>query len=160
MFFLDNHSLKVVVITVRTTTFVSRIWNKGYHGSAGASIWFCKIYRGKVAEVRLSTNSENQMSFSHSASPVVRDSSSTPSLRRLATYHSAPLLLCTPARAVSSSSTAKSETLRLSPSCGSVPSSRRKQPYRCSIAAGSSTMKIMLSQSCLLYTSPSPRDCS
>jgi len=51
MFFLDNHSLKVVVITVRTTTFVSRIWNKGYHGSAGASIWFCKIYRGKVAEV-------------------------------------------------------------------------------------------------------------
>ena len=50
-FFLDNYLLKVVVITVRTTIFVSRIWNKGYHGSVGASIWFCKIYHGKVAIV-------------------------------------------------------------------------------------------------------------
>ena len=52
-FFLGNHPLKVVVITVRTTTFVSRIWNKRYHGSVGALIWFCKIYHGKVAIVRL-----------------------------------------------------------------------------------------------------------
>ena len=37
MLFLGNHPLKVVVITVRTTTFVSRIWKKGYHGSVGAS---------------------------------------------------------------------------------------------------------------------------
>ena len=36
-FFLGNHLLKVVVITVKTTTFVSKIWNKGYHGSVGAS---------------------------------------------------------------------------------------------------------------------------
>ena len=27
--FLGNHPLKVVVITLRTTTFASRIWNKG-----------------------------------------------------------------------------------------------------------------------------------
>ena len=53
MFFLGSHPLKVVVITVRTTTFGSRIWNKGYHGSVGASIWFCEIYCGKVIEVRL-----------------------------------------------------------------------------------------------------------
>ena len=52
-FFLGSHPLKVVVITVRTTTFVSRIWNKRYHGSVGALIWFCKIYHGKVAIVRL-----------------------------------------------------------------------------------------------------------
>ena len=38
MLFLGNHPLKVVVITVRTTTFASRIWNKGYHRSVGASI--------------------------------------------------------------------------------------------------------------------------
>ena len=36
--FPGNHPLKVVVITVRITTFVSRIWNKGYHGSVSASI--------------------------------------------------------------------------------------------------------------------------
>ena len=36
-FFLGNRPLKVVVITVRTTTFVCKIWNKGYHGSMGAS---------------------------------------------------------------------------------------------------------------------------
>ena len=47
-FFLGNHPLKVVVITVRTTTFVSRIWNKGHHGSVGASIWFCKFYCNKA----------------------------------------------------------------------------------------------------------------
>ena len=52
-FFLGNHPLKVVVITARTTTFVSRIWNKGYHGSVGASIWFCKFYCGKAVEVGL-----------------------------------------------------------------------------------------------------------
>ena len=52
-FFLGSHPLKVVVITVRTTTFVSRIWNKRYHGSVGALIWFCKIYHGKVVIVRL-----------------------------------------------------------------------------------------------------------
>ena len=52
-FFLGNHLLKVVVITVKTTTFVSKIWNKGYHGSVGASIWFCKFYCGKAVEVRL-----------------------------------------------------------------------------------------------------------
>ena len=51
--FGGNHSLKVVVITARTTTFVSRIWNKGYHGSVGASIWFCKFYCGKAVEVGL-----------------------------------------------------------------------------------------------------------
>ena len=51
--FRGNHPLKVVVITVRTTTFVSRIWNKGYHGSAGASIWFWKIHCDKVVIVRL-----------------------------------------------------------------------------------------------------------
>ena len=38
MLFLGNHPLKVVVITVRTTIFSVRIWNKGYHGSVGASI--------------------------------------------------------------------------------------------------------------------------
>jgi len=48
-----QYPLKVVVITVRTTTFVSRIWNKGYHGSVGTSIWFCKIYYDKAEEVRL-----------------------------------------------------------------------------------------------------------
>ena len=52
-FFLGSHPLKVVVITVRTTTFVGRIWNKGYHGSMGASRWFCRIYCGKAVEVRL-----------------------------------------------------------------------------------------------------------
>ena len=52
-FFLDNYLLKVVVITVRTTTFVSRIWNKGYHGSVGTSRWFCKIYHDKATIVRL-----------------------------------------------------------------------------------------------------------
>ena len=51
--FLDNYLLKVVVITVRTTTFVSRIWNKGYHGSVGASIWFCKFYCNKAVIVGL-----------------------------------------------------------------------------------------------------------
>ena len=38
MLFLGNHPLKVVVIMMSTTTFVSRIWNKGYHGSVSASI--------------------------------------------------------------------------------------------------------------------------
>ena len=52
-FFLGNHPLKVVVITVRTTTFVSRIWNKGYHESVGASILFCEIYCGKAVIVGL-----------------------------------------------------------------------------------------------------------
>ena len=52
-FFPGNHPLKVVVIMVRTTTFVSRIWNKGYHGSMGASIWFCKFYCNKAIEVGL-----------------------------------------------------------------------------------------------------------
>ena len=33
--------------------FFGRIWNKGYHGSMGASRWFCKIYCGKVKEVGL-----------------------------------------------------------------------------------------------------------
>ena len=33
--------------------FFGRIWNKGYHGSVGASIWFFKIYYGKAMEVRL-----------------------------------------------------------------------------------------------------------
>ena len=61
MFFLGNHPLKVVVITVRTTTFASRIWNKGHRGSMGASRWFCKIYCDKVVEVRLSMNSANQL---------------------------------------------------------------------------------------------------
>ena len=51
-FFSGNHPLKVVVITVRTTTF-SKIWNKGYHGRTSASIWFCKIYCGKAVEVGL-----------------------------------------------------------------------------------------------------------
>ena len=51
-FFPGNHPLKVVVITVRTTTF-SKIWNKGYHGSVGASRWFCKIYCGKAVVVGL-----------------------------------------------------------------------------------------------------------
>ena len=51
-FFPGNHPLKVVVITVRTTTF-SKIWNKGYHGSVGASRWFCKIYCGKAVIVGL-----------------------------------------------------------------------------------------------------------
>ena len=45
-------AVKVVVITVRTTTF-SKIWNKGYHGSVGASRWFCKIYCGKAVVVGL-----------------------------------------------------------------------------------------------------------
>ena len=52
-FFLDNYLLKVVVITVRTTTFVSRILNKGYHGSVGASIWFYKFYCNKAVIVGL-----------------------------------------------------------------------------------------------------------
>ena len=52
-FCLGNHPLKVVVITVRTTTFVSKIWNKGYHGSVGASRWFCRIYYGKAIIVGL-----------------------------------------------------------------------------------------------------------
>ena len=52
-FFLGNHLLKVVVITVRTTTFSVGIWNKGYHGRTSASIWFCKIYCGKAVEVGL-----------------------------------------------------------------------------------------------------------
>ena len=51
-FFPGIHPLKVVVITVSTTTF-SRIWNKGYHGSMGASRWFCKIYYCKATELRL-----------------------------------------------------------------------------------------------------------
>ena len=51
-FFPGNHPLKVVVITVRTTTF-SKIWNKRYHGSVGASRWFCKIYCGKAVVVGL-----------------------------------------------------------------------------------------------------------
>jgi hypothetical protein len=33
--------------------FFGRIWNKGYHGSVGASIWFCKFYCGKAAIVGL-----------------------------------------------------------------------------------------------------------
>ena len=33
--------------------FFGRIWNKGYHGSVGASIWFFKIYYGKAMDVRL-----------------------------------------------------------------------------------------------------------
>ena len=53
MLFLGNHPLKVVVIMMSTTTFVSRIWSKGYHGSVSASIWFCKIYHGKSIGVRL-----------------------------------------------------------------------------------------------------------
>ena len=52
-FFLGNHLLKVVVITVRTTTFSVGIWNKGYHGRTSASIWFCKIYCSKAVEVGL-----------------------------------------------------------------------------------------------------------
>ena len=51
--FPGNHPLKVVVITVRTTTFASRIWNKGYRGSMGASRWFCKIYCDKAVIVGL-----------------------------------------------------------------------------------------------------------
>ena len=50
--FRGDYPLKVVVITVRTTTF-SKIWNKGYHGSVGASRWFCKIYCGKAVVVGL-----------------------------------------------------------------------------------------------------------
>ena len=53
MLFLGNHPLKVVVITVSTTTFVSRIWSEGYHGSVSASILFWKIYYGKSIGVRL-----------------------------------------------------------------------------------------------------------
>ena len=53
MLFLGNHPLKVVVIMMSTTTFVSRIWSKGYHGSVSASIWFWKIYYGKSIGVRL-----------------------------------------------------------------------------------------------------------
>ena len=33
--------------------FFSRIWNKRYHGSVGASIWFCDFYCDKAIEVRL-----------------------------------------------------------------------------------------------------------
>ena len=33
--------------------FSGRIWNRGYHGSAGASRWFCKIYCGKAVIVGL-----------------------------------------------------------------------------------------------------------
>ncbi|MFV8224165.1 hypothetical protein [Faecalibacterium hattorii] len=44
--FLGNHPLKVVVITVSTTTFVSRIWSEGYHGSVSV-ILVRKIYYGK-----------------------------------------------------------------------------------------------------------------
>ena len=55
MLFLGNHPLKVVVIMMSTTTFVSRIWSKGYHGSVSASIWFWKIYYGKSIGVRLLT---------------------------------------------------------------------------------------------------------
>ena len=63
--FRGDYPLKMVVITVRTTTFVSRIWNKGYHGSAGASRWFCKIYRDKVVIVGLfeSRNTEAEHLF-------------------------------------------------------------------------------------------------
>ena len=33
--------------------FFSRIWNKGYHGSVGASRWFWGIHCGKAVAVRL-----------------------------------------------------------------------------------------------------------
>ena len=60
-FFRGLFLTEVVGLTVITTTFVSRIWNKGYRGSMGASRWFCKIYCDKVVEVRLSMNSANQL---------------------------------------------------------------------------------------------------
>ena len=33
--------------------FFGRIWNKGYHGSMGASRWFCKFYCDKAVIVGL-----------------------------------------------------------------------------------------------------------
>ena len=74
-FFLDNYLLKVVVITVRTTTFVSRIWNKGYHESVGASILFCEIYCGKAVEVSLISSETARFSCFSTILTVVPDSS-------------------------------------------------------------------------------------
>ena len=61
-FFRGLFLTEVVGLTVITTTFAedlqsiynfSGICDREYHGSQGASRWFCKIYCGKAVIVRL-----------------------------------------------------------------------------------------------------------